>query len=327
LPRREKLAREQQVMAKSSKDSKNRGRTPAWASFFTPGQHAEFVQLVASGLAKRGLRAHLDEGSAIVRREGQPDQRMGLVNLAQMCLETDRSKWPSVIDQFLDSMAKTRTDPEGLLRQLADYEAMKTKIKVRLHGDDYLKHPHAALLCLRELVPGIAQMLVCDLGHANVSLPAEFPRKWGRSLDELFALGVENVKAEPPLHAAKGAPSGGNAVDMLTSDSNYAATHALFFERYLEKGTGYGALVGVPNRHVLFRHVLRDRSVAEAMAFLIEAIRDQFRKGPGAISQQLYWWRGGELRVVPTLLKGSELVVAPGEEFQRVVLEPMMKGN
>src|SRR5689334_19169940 len=72
--------REERAMGKTSKDPK---QAPAWASFFTPGQHAEFVQLVASGLAKRGIRAHFSDGFAVVRREGKPDERMGLLNLAQ----------------------------------------------------------------------------------------------------------------------------------------------------------------------------------------------------------------------------------------------------
>src|SRR5262245_36109690 len=105
-------------MAKSSKDPKRASRTPAWASVFTTGQYAEYVQLVVAGLAKRGLRAHLDDGVAILRGEGGVDERMGLVNLAQTCRETERSRWPAVIDQFLGAMAKNHADPEALVRQI-----------------------------------------------------------------------------------------------------------------------------------------------------------------------------------------------------------------
>ena len=315
-------------MAKLSKDPRLQVRTPEWASFFTPGQYADFVQLVCSAMAKRGLRAHLDDGIAVIRREDKVEERLGLLNLAQTCLDHERSEWPQVIDEFFESMHKMGRDPEALLRGLESFEATRDKIKVRLHPEDYLEHPHAAHLCLRKIVGGISALLVCDLGPVNVSLPVETARGWGVSMDELFALGVANVrKAEKRLTEAKGQPTGPFAVDMLTSGSNYAATHVLFLEDYMKGGTGYGALVGVPSREVLFRHIIRDKSVIQAFSFMHTAIEDYYKRGPGSISRDIYWWRAGVLQRVPTVMADGKLVVAPGDEFERVVFESMMTEN
>jgi hypothetical protein len=315
-------------MAKLSKDPRLAVRTPEWASFFTPGQYVDFVQLVCSTMAKHGLRAHLDDGVAVIRRPDKVEERLGLLNLAQMCGERERSEWPHVIGEFFENMGKMGRDPEALVHGFESFEATRDKIKVRLHPEDYLQHPHAAHLCLRKIVDGISALLVCDLGHVNVSLPAETARDWGMPMDELFALGAANVrKADKRLQEAKGRPTGGYAVDMLTSGSNYAATHVLFLEDYLQGGTAYGALVGVPSREVIFRHIIRDKSVLEAFSFMHKVIEDYYKRGPGSISRDIYWWRAGALQRVPTAVVGEKLVVAPGDEFERVVFESMMKEN
>jgi hypothetical protein len=314
-------------MAKMSRDPKRAVHTPEWASFFTPGEYADFVQLVCSAISKRGLRAHLDDGVAIIRRPGAQEERVGLLNLAQMCRESERPSWPRVIGDFWDTMEKTGRDPRALLKQIESFDAARDKIKVRLHAEDYLQHPHAAHLCLRKIADGICALLVCDLGFANISVPSELPGEWGQPLDELFRLGVKNVRAEKQLTVARGRPTGGLAVDMLTSGSNYAATHVLFLEDYLQDGTGYGAIVSVPCREVIFRHVIRDASVLAAMQFMHGVTADAHKRGPGSISREIYWWRAGTLELVPTAAVAGKLVIAPGENFEREVLASMAKGN
>jgi hypothetical protein len=315
-------------MAKLSKNPKLAFRTPAWASFFTPGQYADFDRLVRAALGERGLTAHVDDGVAVIRRADEVDERLGLLNLAQMCREQESSKWPRLIGEFFDTMARAGRDPERLLRSIEPFDAARDKIKVRLHPEDYLQHPHADHLCLRKVADGISALLVCDLGYANVSVSAETARDWGKPMDDLFALGVKNVRTgDARLREQKGAPTGGLAVDMLTSSSNYAATHLLFLEDYLAGGTGYGALVGVPCREVILRHVIRDKSVLEALGFLHMVIEDTYTKGPGSISREIYWWRAGVLRRVPTAVVEGSLVVTPGDEFERTVFEPMMQEN
>jgi hypothetical protein len=315
-------------MAKMSKDPKRAVHTPEWARFFTPGEYADFTQLVCSAISKRGLRFHLDDGIAVIRRPGVQEERIGLMNLAQMCRESARPTWPTVIGAFWDTMDRTSKDPGALLKQIESFDVARHKIKVRLHAEDYLQHSHASHLCLRKLTEGICELLVCDLGFANISVPADLPAEWGQPLDELFQLGVKNVRAEKRLHVAKGPPTGGFAVDMLTSGSNYAATHVLFLEDYLKEGsTGYGAIVSVPCREVIFRHVIRDASVLAAMQFMHGVTADAHLKGPGSISREIYWWHAGKLELVPTQAVAGKFVIAPGENFEREVLASMAKGN
>ena len=40
-----------------------------------------------------------------------------------------------------------------------------------------------------------------------------------------------------------------------------------------------------------------------------------FREGPGSISDQLYWWRGGEFVHLPHTVSGKSINFVPPDEF------------
>jgi len=313
-------------MAKSSK-SHRASPVPSWASFFSPAEYGEFSRLLSAELSRRDLMRDPHDSGVIRARSGAGERRGGLVNLAQICRDSSRGDWPRLIAEFFESMQRAESNVDQFMAQLRDFDAIKDKIKIRLHPDTYLQHEHAPLLILKPIVEGIAALLVCDLGYVNTSVPADMPAIWGKSRDELFELGAANVRAGGRLEVLKGPSLGGPTVDMMASGSNYAATHLLWFEDYCEHAVGYGALVTVPNRHMIFFHKIRDKSVFEAVAPLRMVTDKAYEDGPGSISTHIYWWRPGKLQVLPTAKIGDRVVVAPGHEFEEMVFESMMQGN
>jgi hypothetical protein len=317
-------------MAKPSTNPDARFQVPAWArSFFTPGEHADFTRLVAEEIARQKLpiEADMARGRAVIREPARTDGRLDLVNLAQLCKVRPPSAWGAQIADFFEGVRRVYFHPASVLELIQPFEAAAPRIKVRLHPEEHLRHPDAPELVLRRIADGIAGLLVCDLGFANVSVPAPIARGWGRPTDELFDLAAKNVRAEGRLAERRGARLGGSPVDLLCSESNYGASHLLFFEDYVEGGTGYGALLGAPQRHVLVRHVIRDAGALEAIRVMQRMIDDWYDQGPGAISRGLYWWRPGKLERLVTRRVDGVLVVLPSEEFEEVVIESILCGN
>jgi hypothetical protein len=317
-------------MAKPSTNPDARFRVPAWGrSFLTPGEYADFTRLVALELAKHELpiEADMTRGQAVIRQPDRVDGRLSLVHLAQLCKARPRPAWAAQIADFLDGVRRTYLYPASILEPIERFEAAAPRLKVRLHPEEYLRHPEAPHLVLRRIADGISGLLVCDLGFVNVSVPAEIARGWGRPTDALFELAVKNVRAEGRLAASLGAALGGFPVDLLCSESNYAASHLLFFEDYFEYGTRYGALVGVPQRHVLVRHVIRDARALEAIPLVLRMTDDWYDEGPGAISRELYWWRPGKLERLLWHRVGGVVALLPSDEFQEVVLDSILGGN
>jgi hypothetical protein len=301
-----------------------------WArSFLSLDEHAEFTRLVSLELARLDLPIDVDflRGQAKIRRSGRSGGRINLVNLAQLCKGRPLPTWAGEIEQFFDGVRRTYLFPASILEQLERFEVVRSRLKVRLHPETYMGHLDAPLLVLRKIADGISALLVCDMGFANVSVPRAVVASWGKPLDEIFDIAVANVRAEGRLVESNGAALGGLPVDLLGSESNYAATHLLFFGDYFQGGTGYGALLGVPQRHVLVRHLIRDARMIEAVRAVLMMTDDWYEQGPGAISRELYWWRPGKLERLEVRRVEGAIAVLPSEEFQDVVLERILSGS
>ncbi|MFO0760661.1 MAG: hypothetical protein U0359_29555 [Byssovorax sp.] len=211
-----------------------------------------------------------------------------------------------------------------MLAQLADFAAVRARIKVRLHGGT--APPPGGKLLVRPIAEGLVALLVCDFGPANIGVPRATAERWGLSSEELWALAVDNLRAEPRLQVMRGAPRGARAVDMLAGETPFASSHLLFFERYMRGAPGYGALFTVPQRHVILRHRIRDASVLGVVPFLRAMTDDAFARGPGAISRGIYWWRpGGAIERLELFTAGDALVVAPSARFQREVIGKVIR--
>src|SRR5687767_553465 len=91
----------------------SRGNPPAWAAFFSPQAWAHFVVIVSQDLAARGLphEVHAYEGFAIV---GPEKNRLGLMNLAQMCHAAPFDRWPGIVNHhFTVGLAPDDTEEIG----------------------------------------------------------------------------------------------------------------------------------------------------------------------------------------------------------------------
>ncbi len=310
-----------------SKTSKLQTSVPAWASFFTPAEYGQFSYMLELELAKRGLERESEDSGLVRPKGGDPTDRWGLLNLAQICRDKPAGEWSSLIAAFFEDIIRVEMSASQILETLRSFDKVRAQLKLRLQPEDYLQHPHVGSLVLERIASGIVGLLVCDLGQVNVSIPSDLPERWGVSREELFALAKQNVRAEGKLMQLEGLPMNGAEIDFFSGHSNYGATHVLWFEEYCERATGYGALLTVPNRHMVFCHMIRDQRVFEAVELLKMVTEQAYEDGPGSISQEIYWWRPGRLELLQTMRLGGRLVVMPEEEFERLVIESIMKGN
>jgi hypothetical protein len=101
---------------------------------------------------------------------------------------------------------------------------------------------------------------------------------------------------------------------MAVDDSFYVATRALRLADELPPGT-VDAVFAVPNRHMLLWHAIRDVSVVGAMQAMMQVTSKAFLDGPGSISNQLYWWRDGQVVHLPLIAQGNRIDFMPPDEF------------
>lgn len=311
-------------MASTSKIPPPTFNVPLWASFFSPRQLTEFYRMLDAELRARGIDLPLATGQPTVVLPGG-GERVDLGALARRCNDHPTRRWPALIARCFDRLLEARLDPGALLGGLRDFGAVRTRIKLRLHAPALFSPAQREELMLRPLAEGLAALLVCDLDVANISVPRAQARRWGQSPEALWSLAIENLRAEPRLQVARGTSRGERAVDMLAGATPYASSHLLFFEDYFRGNPRYGALITVPQRHVILRHLIRDEGLLSVVPFLHAATVDAYECGPGPISTHIYWWRpGGRLELLPTREVRGAVLVSPSRAMQDEVLDPIL---
>jgi hypothetical protein len=168
----------------------------------------------------------------------------------------------------------------------------------------------------RPLAAGIQALLTIDLPTAVQSVSRDQVEKWGRPVDELFELGMANVRAQDvPIDDVVD----GTRIRMLVGDSFFTTTWALMLERYLEPVSEHGALVTLPHRHLMLFLPILDVSVVQAIGPLLTIAQRQYQAGPGSISPSLYWWRNGTLTLLPASATKKGVNFTPPDEFVQVL--------
>ena len=245
-----------------------------------------------------------------------PPGQYGVMNLAQVCNQVPGAEWPLRIADHFDALAAAAKDHEQFNVRAAEFEQVREMLAVRIGDEESL--PTDKLLFRRDL-PGTISYLVFDLPHSVESVPRELPDKWGKSVDELFALGLANVKdsAKPETERVEIQP--GVAFTAYSGESFFTASFALLLDELPDATGEHGTLVAVPHRHMLLVHRIENADVIHAIQHLGVLALNLDEQGPGSISPNLYWYRAGKFTNLPFRIEGEEFHFRPPEEFMEML--------
>lgn len=253
------------------------------------------------GLVVRSL-----DGEVVVL-QGRIDGTVALGDVRAACALRPVPEWPAVVLDALQGLARS-LEAEVDLRDLAlARPLLRSRVVAEgaLLAEDVLRRPLAA---------GLAEVLVADVGGAVRSLPPQVVAGWDADPDALLDLGRQQVLAAGLL-SRRTVDLGGVEVLALEAPSAFAATHVWALPSYVDVPPA-GLLVALPTRHLVLVAALtgRHQALDLAQALLVNA-DDIWRAGPGALSPDLYWWRGDRL----TLLPGTPTSLSPPLGFLEVL--------
>ncbi len=291
--------------------------TAEWADFMTEAQQQRFVDEVSCHLRSLGCDFECRQGAVLLRTKARrKPQQLGLLNLAQHCARMEASSWPALISAHFERLFASRSEDEALRRDSADFEKVRHSLKVRIFPSENLELPLRDRLVWRQAAPGMSAVLVFDLPSAARTVIREEARQWQRTDEALFEIGLANVRAQDPVRRQQLTLSdeAGVSVTALAGDTFFTSSHALFLDEYLPPGSD-GAVVAIPNRQVVLFYPLIDLKVVGAINAMIPLAQRMFRNGPGSICPDLYWFKHGQLTLLPSRLEGRTLSFEPPEEF------------
>ncbi len=289
------------------------GSVPDWAAFMAPSEYARFRKLVDGWLAahSRGV-VEADGGGLDVDMGSEQPMMIGLVNLAQKCHLAAAEDWPELVSDHLDSVLNNAEFAEDM-----SWDAVKDMLKVRVYPDDYgAGLPEGGeMLVKKPLAGGMIAALAIDYPKTVTSVPPETAARWGRPTDELFEIGLANVRSSDRPSVERQQAEGGATLTILVGDSFFTATWAMMLGDFVTGGSPYGELVVVPNRHVVAFMQIKDLAVVEGITAVIALAADLYRQGPGPITPNVYWRHGGALTLLPTEIEGQTVRFSPPAEF------------
>jgi hypothetical protein len=299
----------------------SRDDVPDWARFFTLAEYRDFLTALDAELRGRSLPFEIGDGTVNVAPPGGEASDYGLLNLAQTCHATTPAEWPSTIREHFDNAFRSSRDAKEFDAKAGALENVRQALKVRLYHTDYLAQMGGTGLIYREPAEGLIETLVYDLPGSVRTVPPDYVRNWGVAEDELFRMGLANVRAETPAPLLQSFDVGkGASLQALVGDSFFTASHVLFLDQHLGKEAAYGAVVAVPHRHAVLFHAIRDMRVMMALNSMIPIAFGMYQEGPGSLSAGLYWWRAGKLQLLPTKVTAQSITFSPSDDFVEAVL-------
>jgi hypothetical protein len=294
-----------------------RDTRPDWAGFFSPKEYADFLDVVRAYFESAGTEVEIRDGAVMILDPSPVwgQATLGLANVAQKCHQADRSQWERIVADHFELTQAAERETADLEENLHDFDAISHSLVVRLWPLDYREAVGAEEMVYRVDLDDVISVLAYDLPTALRSVARDETAQWGQSDEELFAIGLENVRRlSSPQPESFELEDGVEAI-LLTDESYFASTHALMLDEHAECLGTHGSLITVPSRDALVCYPIEDINVARAISGLIPIAQALYEEGPGSVSANLYWYDGEGYITIPYEITDAQVSVYPPDEF------------
>jgi hypothetical protein len=288
---------------------------PEWASFFTPERYALFIDRAGAVLRERGVPYELqpDRGRWV---EGEPAREFGLVDLAQVANQAAAEEWDELIRHYVAGLT------QGAAPVPEDLPTLRPLLKVRLYAPETIANVPTVKIPLAD---GLVIVLAVDRPESTHPLDSAHARRLGIASEELFDIGMANVRAEVQAERSDREFRNGGRIVSLASDDFFTTSLALALDEYAGPEPEQGFLVAVPNRHEILAVPLESGRSLGVLPALVSVARDLFRQGPGSLSPFVYWVRRRRWARLEIEDSDRGVGVAGPEGFVEEVLKPFLR--
>lgn len=287
---------------------------PQWASFFNPAEYGAFISAIDSYFYSKNIPYQLGERMIAAGPNDYGFTNLGLANVAQICKQFAKTEYAEIIESHFGALIKTyQFDKE--FKKIADhYDQIEQYIAVRLYPDDYFPEEARKVSIQRHFSGDIFAALVFDLPDSIDSITTEYAEKWGKTLDELFETGIQNVRDKYPINISK--QQFDDFFIWLVAAEHFFTPNIVFdLQNHPELIGSKGLLIGLPHRHSAIIYPIEDIRVVQVFNALIPTVHGMNLEGPGSLSNNIFWFNNGEFLNLPYEIEEGTINFSPPEEF------------
>lgn len=296
---------------------------PNWASCLNGKQYSAFLKALERHLQKWEIFSYQlnDNGGLALPWEtsvGALKFGLDISRLAPACARIGIKEYNSVMTHSLNVFERMNE----LSRELdsSDFDQAKKYIGVRIYDEDYYSTAAGQNAVGGKVADGLCWMLVYDLPDAVRIISRKTASFWGVSDEELFKIGVENIRQSYPLESSPRDVDGFQGL-VVTGDHFFAPNIVFEMETHPELLGRHGALFGIPYRNAVLIYPFENGEVISKIQTLIHLSFKLYEDGagPGSISPRLYWYNNKVITDIPYQLTEDGIDIFAPEEFSELV--------
>jgi len=253
-----------------------------------PETFVEAVRQAATavGWQHRGEDA---DGLEFVDREGVR-QSIGLKKFFRRFSDYDPAEWPARVADYLRTVIALTKGPVN-----DDLNAQAEHVFVRL-GQPYPKAPGLSVWSRPFPETDLAVMLVIQEGAGLRFVREEMVADSGRSGEEWYQRGLENLRRSTPLDSLRVIEPESGLMGCCVGDA-HDGSRALLLESLLPEPAPHGVLASVPRRDALLALPLNRKALAQRSLALLQVFTgNQHAEASHPISPDIFWVKNGVWR-------------------------------
>ncbi|MCL2828538.1 MAG: hypothetical protein FWD99_07380 [Oscillospiraceae bacterium] len=294
---------------------------PQWAGMLKPKQYAAFLSAVEQHFTAQGAPYTIEDGIVYVKMDDvEADWQYGLDNLVQVCAQVKPQDYPEMIAHHFQVIAEGNAFLNSF--DFDDFASVKPYLGVRLYDRDYVEYAinlGQDTMIRRPFAGDLFSVLVFNFPHSIQTIATEDTEKWGKAEDELFAMGIDNIRRDCPLEPQE-IPISDDKL-FLYETEHFFASNILFDLEQNEQLVGRGgAIVAVPTRSTAMIYPIYDLNVVEALNIFFHNAPACFMAGPGSLSREIFWYQNGQYESLD-FEPGRKVKFTPSENFLALLNE------
>ena len=301
------------------KRKSNKLEVPEWASFFDNKGYTAFIKTIEDYFYKKNITYTLvDDGMASVGANDFGFGTLGLINVAQNCSQDEIANYEEIVSEHFESLIRANQFDKEFKKIIHDYHQVEKYIGVRLYSTEYLSSVDNNVTLTREVTGDVHATLIFDLPDCVISISTEEADKWGKTLEELFETGIQNIKSKCPFDISK--EKLGEFQIWFVQGEHFFVPNIIFdLDNHLQLIGSKGSLIGIPHRHAVIVYPIESIAVANVITSLIPIIYGMNQEGPGSVSNNLIFYKDGKFENQPYKIADNKIEFYPTENFLEIL--------
>ena len=287
---------------------------PKWASFFNRAEYQDFVSAVENYFYAKNVTYDFGDG---VLNAGPNDfgfSTLGLINVAQVCKQNEQSDYTQIIKEHFDCLIRADLFDKEFKQIVHNYEEVKQYIGTRLYSTDLFLQVEKEKILGIDFAGDVFKTLIFDLPDSISWITPDQVDKWNKSLDELFEMGIQNIKNKYPLDISQ--QKFDEFKIWFIQGDHFFTPNIVFDLNNQQKLIGSkGSLIGIPHRHAVIIYPIENIEVVKAINTLIPVVNGMYEEGPGSVSNNLFWYQNGKFENLPYKIEDNKIQFYPQENF------------